>query len=80
MFASRRWTELQVGSEVVASLVLWKVGFSRRVPSGEADVSDALGGQYLLTVIVLWLGDKDVIEGLCPLLGLFDNFGHSEMY
>ena len=69
MLAPRGWADLQVGGEVVAAFVFRKIGLARGVPACEARVADPLGRQDLLAVIVLRLGNEDVFEGLCPLLG-----------
>ena len=67
MLASRCWTQLQVGRHVVAALVFGEVGLASCVPTSEAAVANALGGQHLLAVVVLRLGDEDIFKGLRPL-------------
>ena len=76
MLAPRGWADLQVGGEVVASLVLREVGLARGVPACEAGVADPLGRQDLLAVVVLRLGNEDVFKRLGSLLGLLGHLGH----
>ena len=63
MLPARGGTDFQVGGEVVASLVLWKVGLSRGVPRSEAAVANTLGEEDLLAVVVVWLFAEDVFKG-----------------
>ena len=56
--------DFQVGGEIVAALVLWKVWLAGRVPCGEAAVANTLGEEDLLAMVVIWLVGKDVLKGL----------------
>ena len=76
VLASSGGTDFQVGRHVVAPLVLWEIGLTRRVPSRKAAVTDTLGCQDLLAVLMLRLGNKDIFKGLCPLLRLFCDLWH----
>ena len=76
VLASGGRADLQVGRHVVAALVLGEVGLARRIPTSEAAVSNPLGGQHLLAVVVLRLGNEDVFKGLCPGLWLLGGLGH----
>jgi hypothetical protein len=70
VFSARGGTDFQVGGEVVASLVLWKVGLTGGVPRSEAAVANTLGEEDLLAVVVVWLVGKDVLKGLGLALSL----------
>eukprot|EP00966_Prymnesium_polylepis_P189602 4393171-Prymnesium_polylepis.1 len=67
-------TDFEVGGEIVAALVLWKVTLTSGVPCCEAAVANALGQEDLLAVVVVWLVGKDVFKG-CDVLGDFDALG-----
>ena len=62
--------DFEVGGEVVASLVLRKVGLSRGVPRSEAAVANPLGEENLLAVVVVWLFAEDVFKGFGLALSL----------
>eukprot|EP00966_Prymnesium_polylepis_P195123 4523299-Prymnesium_polylepis.1 len=66
MLPARCWADLQVGGEVVAALVLRKVGLARGVPACEARVADALACQNLPAVIVLRLWHEDCLLYTSP--------------
>ena len=76
VLASGGWAQLQVGRHVVATLVLGEVGLASCVPTSEAAVANALGGQDLLAVVVLRLGNEDIFKGLVSWLWLLGGFGH----